>query len=307
VIALDGVALIVHPDNPVSALHRSELRDIFTGRIKNWAALGGNDLDIHVFARDDKSGTYDTFQHLILGAEKISPSAQRHASNAALADAVVLDPAAIGFVGLAYVRTAKALAVNDVGSAPRLPTPFTVATESYLLTRRLYFYTTSEPRTPWVSELVSYALSPAGQTIAKKAGFIDLTLLVDNARCTECSARYRSATANAVRASVDIRFQSGSIVPDSRARRDLNRLVTLLSEQHPSKVLLLGFSDSHGNPSDNLKLSYVRANVVAEELAVRGIQAPVVLGFGSEMPITSNETPEGRERNRRVEVWLQQH
>jgi phosphate transport system substrate-binding protein len=236
----------------------------------------------------------------------MSSSVQRHASNTALADAVTMNPAAIGFVGLAYVRTAKTLAVSDTGAEPRLPTPFTVATESYLLTRRLYFYTNGEPRGPWVSELVNFALSPAGQAIVKKTGFVDLTLLVDSARCSECSPRYRSITANAVRASVDIRFQSGSVEPDSRARRDLNRLVTLCNDNRRAQVLLLGFSDGLGNPNENLKLSYDRANAVAEELAMRGIQAPVVLGFGSEMPITSNDTPEGRERNRRVEVWLQQ-
>jgi phosphate transport system substrate-binding protein len=306
VIALDGVAIIVHPDNRVSSLSRASLRDIFAGRIKNWSAVGGSDMDIQLVARDDKSGTHDTFQHLILDPEKIAVSARRHASNVALADAVAVDPAAIGFVGLAHVRTAKTLAVSEAHAPPRLPTPFTVATESYLLTRRLYFYTTSEPRTPWVSELVSFALSPAGQAIAKKAGFIDLTPLVDSSHCHECSSRYRSVTAHAIRASADIRFQSGSVEPDSRARRDLNRLVTLLNEYRQSKVLLLGFSDGLGNPTENLKLSYDRANAVAEELAMRGVQAPVVLGFGSEMPITSNDTPEGRERNRRVEVWLQQ-
>jgi phosphate transport system substrate-binding protein len=306
VIALDGVAVVVHPNHTLSALDHKALHAIFTGKISDWSELGANPGPIHVLARDDQSGTYDTFQHLVLGQDKLSTNAKRYVRSDALADAVASDQAAIGFVGLAYVRTAKALAVGEAGAAPLLPTQFTVATESYMLSRRLYFYTPDKPSSPWVTELVNFAMSARGQEVAAKAGFVSLSLLVESARCTgQCPPRYLAAVEKAQRVSVDLRFRSGSNQPDSRARRDLDRLVKFLQNFREARVLLLGFSDGLGHPGSNQKLSLDRARTIADELARRGVQASAVTGFGSEMPVATNETELGRERNRRVEVWFE--
>jgi phosphate transport system substrate-binding protein len=82
-------------------------------------------------------------------------------------------------------------------------------------------------------------------------------------------------------------------------------LVTFLQNFREAKVLLLGFSDTVGNPVANQKLSLERAKIVSEELARRGIHASVITGFGPEMPVATNETEIGRQRNRRVEVWFE--
>jgi phosphate transport system substrate-binding protein len=306
VIALDGVAVVVHPNNPLTSLDRVALHAIFTGKVTNWSEIGGSAGPIHVMARDDQSGTYDTFHHLVLGQDKLISTAKRYVRSDALADAVASDPAAVGFVGLAYVRTAKALAVGEAGAAPLLPTQFTVATEGYMLSRRLYLYTPDKPSSPWVTELVNFAMSPRGQEIAAKAGFVSLSLLTESVRCDgNCPARYRDATAKAHRVSVDVRFRTGSNTPDSRARRDMDRLVTFLQNFREAKVLLLGFSDGMGGVAANQKLSVERAKTVADELARRGIHASLVTGFGPEMPVATNDTEVGRQRNRRVEVWFE--
>ena len=306
VIALDGVAVVVHPNNPLHALDRAALHAIFTGKVSDWSEVGGKAGPIHVVARDDQSGTFDTFQQLVVGQDKLLASAKRYVRSDALADAVASDPAAIGFVGLAYVRTAKALAVGEAGAAPLLPTQFTVATEGYMLSRRLYLYTPDKPSSPWVTELVNFAMSAKGQEIAAKAGFVSLSLLTESARCNgQCPPRYQSLVEKAHRVSVDLRFRAGSDQPDSRARRDMDRLVKLLQNYREPKLLLLGFSDSQGNYDANQKLSRDRAKVIAEHLAQRGIHASVVTGFGSEMPVASNDSELGRQRNRRVEVWFE--
>ncbi|MET0385595.1 MAG: substrate-binding domain-containing protein, partial [Polyangiales bacterium] len=215
VIALDGIAVVVHPSNPLRALDRAVLHDIYTGKLTDWSQVGGVAGPIEVLARDSNSGTYDTFKHLVLGKEPLAGGAQRYTQSDALADAVASNPAAIGFVGLAYVRAAKALAVGEPGATPMLPTQFTVATEGYMLSRRLYLYTLPRPRTPWVTELVSFALSPRAQEVAAKSQFVDLTLLMQSAQCdTQCSERYASTVAKAQRLSVDFRFRSGSNAPD---------------------------------------------------------------------------------------------
>ena len=305
VIALDGIAVIVHPNNPLRALDRAALHDIFTGRISDWAAVGGSERAITVLARDSASGTYDTFQQLVLGRDALTTSARRFAQSDALADAVASDPSAIGFVGLAYVRGAKALAVGEPGAAPMLPTQFTVATEGYMLSRRLYLYTLPQPRSRWVPELTSFVLSRRAQEITAKSQFLDLGLVTRGAECdASCSSRYAAMVAGAQRVSVDFRFRSASDEPDSRADRDLDRLVSFLREHRATKLLLLGFADALGDAASNQKLSLARAKTVERLLETRGVHAAAVAGFGSERPVASNDSDVGRVHNRRVEAWI---
>src|SRR5579863_2963513 len=121
---------------------------------------------------------------MVLGTRALSPAARRHESSEELSDAVAGDPDAVGFIGLSYVRSAKAVMVRSRGSAPLLPSPMTVATEDYPLSRRLYLY---DP--PGASQLardfVDFVLSEEGQAAVRSAGFVDLRPACDAsaARC----------------------------------------------------------------------------------------------------------------------------
>jgi phosphate transport system substrate-binding protein len=307
VVGLDGVAVIVHPHNPLAALDTTALRDIFSGKLKDWSALGGAPGEIHLYARDENSGTFDTFKEIVLRESSLAEAVKRFASSEALSDAVASDPAAIGFIGLPYVRSAKTLAVSEPRSSPLLPTPFTLATESYALSRRLYLYTTDKPRSPWVTELINFALSPRGQSAVAETQFTNLSLVTDSTHCDRqrCPPRYAALVAAAGRISVDVRFKPGGKQPDNRARRDMDRLSRFLRDFHEPKLMLLGFSDNVGDPALNLQLSRERADTVANELIMRGVQPSAVTGFGAELPVASNNSERGRARNRRVEVWFE--
>jgi len=306
VIGLDGIAVIVHPNNPLAALDRGQLHDVFTGKLADWSQLGGAPGPITVVARDNNSGTFDTFKNLVLGGDALPATVRRFAESDALADTVAGDPSAIGFIGLAYIRSAKALAVGDRGAPSMLPTSFTVTTENYMLSRRLYFYTTPRPRTPIVTELVSYVLSPQGQGVVRDTSFIDLNVSLRDASVCDprCPPRYAALIARAQRISLDFRFRTGSEDVDSRATRDLDRVVQFLRGSPGARLLLLGFSDSAGAPAANARLSQRRAATIARELEIRGIHPAIVEGFGAAMPVASNATEADRQRNRRVEVWL---
>ena len=93
---------------------------------------------------------------------------------------------------------------------------------------------------------------------------------------------------------------------DDRALADLARLVNLL--QNPTykgkSLLLVGFSDNFGGTGKNVYISKRRASAVAQELQKQGVTPSLITGYGKALPIASNDTPEGREQNRRVEVWL---
>ena len=119
-IAIDGLAIILHPQNPLNQLDTEQLAQIFSGEISTWEELGGVGGAIHLYARDDQSGTYDTFKELVLSrrGKTLVSAAKRFESSEQLSDAVSQDPQGIGFIGLPYVRQAKAVAIVDGESQP---------------------------------------------------------------------------------------------------------------------------------------------------------------------------------------------
>jgi phosphate transport system substrate-binding protein len=197
--------------------------------------------------------------------------------------------------------------VQEAGSVPLLPSPMTVSTEDYPLARRLYLYVPLNA--PIVArDFVDFALSEEGQRVVEAAGFVDLRPECDPeaARCASCPFAYRDAIRGACRLSIDFRFDRGSTQLDTRALRDLQRIVALMGRPANASrsLLLLGFSDGSGARADNMALSQQRAGIVASQLRARGLPVAIARGFGPDMPVAGDDTDEGRERNRRVEVWL---
>ena len=307
VIALDGIAVVVNPANPVSVLTKAQIADIFTGKLRDWSLVGGSAGAIALYARDDRSGTWDTFKNMVLASAPLAPEAKRFESSDELSDAVAGDAAGIGFIGLPYVRSAKAVVVQDASSVPLLPSPMSVSTEDYALSRRLYLYAPLAAP-PAVREFVDFALSEEGQKTAQTAGFVDLRPECDSnaARCSSCTREYREVVHGACRLSIDFRFDAKNNQLDTRGLRDLQRIMTLMGrpENAGRSILLLGFSDGKGTPADRLSQSQDRAGIVATQLRARGLHVDAVRGFGPEMPVADDSTEEGRLRNRRVEVWL---
>src|SRR5262249_53890776 len=103
ILGLDGIAVIVNRENPVDSLTKEQVAKIFSGEITDWAQVKGPGRPIKIFARDDKSGTFDSFKALVLGSAKLASGATRFEDSAALSDAVAREPAGIGFIGLPYI------------------------------------------------------------------------------------------------------------------------------------------------------------------------------------------------------------
>ncbi|MEO4046491.1 substrate-binding domain-containing protein [Pseudomonas sp. CAU 1711] len=309
IIAIDGLAIIVNPSNPVAALTTEQLAAVFAGEIKDWKALGGRPGPIVLYARDDKSGTYDTFKELVLAAngKSLAAGAKRFESSDQLSDGVSQDPAGIGFIGLPYIRQSKALAIAAGESQPMLPSTTLIATEDYPLSRRLFLY--NPPGTPneWVQALVQFAHSEAGQAIVAKSGFIPQTV---QAVQVEPSAGmpedYRRLAAEAQRLSVNFRFQEGSAELDNKALRDVQRVLDYLkaNDKMRQKVVLVGFGDPKNDPARAALLSKLRAMAVRRDLSKGGVLFREITGFGDEMPVAANSGDDGRIKNRRVEVWV---
>jgi phosphate transport system substrate-binding protein len=309
VIAIDGLAIILHPQNPLNELNTEQLARIFSGEAKTWEELGGSGGTIHLYARDDHSGTYDTFKELVLSrhGKTLSSAAKRFESSEQLSDAISLDPQGIGFIGLPYVRQAKAVAIADGQSQAMLPLNSLIATEDYPLSRRLFFYLPPNGKNPWADALVAFAQSSKGQAIVAANGFIAQTVqamtVTPNALMPE---GYQALSRHAQRLTVNFRFEEGSATLDNKARQDLWRVLDYIKQRDKTnrQVTLVGFGDAKSDPARADLLSKLRAMAVRRELVKSGVVFREIRGFGAEMPVAANSADEGRIKNRRVEVWV---
>ncbi|KPA95182.1 substrate-binding domain-containing protein [Pseudomonas asplenii] len=309
VIAIDGVAIILHPQNPLTRLDTATLARIFSGEVKTWEELGGIGGPIHLYVRDDRSGTWDTFRELVLArhGKALASAARRFESSEQLSDAVSQDRAGIGFIGLPYVRQAKAVAIVDGDSQPMLPLASLIATEDYPLSRRLFFYLPPDSANPWAQSLVQFAQSRAGQAIVARNGFIAQKVQAMSVQAgAQMPADYQALAKRAQRLSVNFRFEEGSASLDNKARQDLQRVLDYLRERGKlnDRVTLVGFGDAKSDPQRAQLLSRLRAMAVRRELLKGGVVLRDILGFGEQMPVAANTADEGRIKNRRVEVWV---
>lgn len=308
-LGLDGIAVIVSSSNPVQMLTKDQLAGIFSGAIVDWSQVSSQHGTINVYASDNRSGTYDTFKTLVLGGKRLAGNAKRLEDSRALSDAVAADHDGIGFIGLPFILNAKAIAVAERGATPFQPNRLTVGTEDYLLSRRLYLYTRANSQNKYVRQFVEFALSKAGQEVVGDTGFIAQNVTAENDIVSpDAPPEYRRLTQGAGRLSLDFRFLPGLTVLDSKSMADLDRVVSFLADSGYSgnDLMLLGFTDNTGERQANIFVSQSRAKMVAQQFQQRGLKPAMVKGFGPDLPISSNDSDIGRERNRRVEIWLKQ-
>ncbi|SFA92991.1 substrate-binding domain-containing protein [Pseudomonas sp. NFPP24] len=309
VIAIDGLAIILHPQSPLNTLNTEQLAQIFNGEVSTWEALGGVGGPIHVYARDDQSGTYDTFKELVLRlrGKPLASGAKRFESSEQLSDAVSQDPQGIGFIGLPYVRQAKAVAIVDGDSQPMLALNSLIATEDYPLSRRLFFYLPPSGHNPWAKALVDFTQSAKGQAIVAANGFIaqQVQAIAVQPR-PSMPDDYQGIARDAQRLTVNFRFEEGSASLDNKARQDLQRVVAYLKshDKLDKQVTLVGFGDAKDDPQRAALLSKLRAMAVRRELVKNAVVLRDIRGLGAQMPVAANTADEGRIKNRRVEVWV---
>lgn len=181
VIAVDALAVIVNPANPVSELTIAQLSDIFTGRITNWRDVGGKDAPIILVSRESNSGTHVYFLETVVrrgdSSNKDIFAAQTlmMPSSVGITSEVSRNPNAIGYDGLGYItKHEKVIAVAKDSDSPYvLPSVETGADGSYPLARNLYMYTAGEP-TGAIAEYLDWIRGPDGQKIVAELGFVPI-------------------------------------------------------------------------------------------------------------------------------------
>jgi phosphate transport system substrate-binding protein len=170
-IAWDGIAVIVHPSNPVQNLTIEQIRSIYNGKVTNWKALGGPDKPIVIISRDTNSGTYECFEGMVMNKEKMFDQVEYDGSNGSIKQKVQSTPLAIGYVGHGFVdSTVKAVSVNSIKC-----TKANILSKKYPIARPLYMYTNGAPKAGGdLAGFLGLYKTKDGKAIIEKLGYVAL-------------------------------------------------------------------------------------------------------------------------------------
>ncbi len=330
IVAVDSLVVITHPSNPVKQVSLEQLRGIYSGAITNWQELGGEDAPITVVNRQDGSGTQSVFKGGVFGdsGDTFASNLTIAEDNNDMASLINGDPNAIGYVGYAFQRGAKALTLINECGIPTEPDAFSAKVEEYALQRRLFLYNRADNTNDEVREFLDFAKSEDADGVIAKAGFIDLGISRKPQDMSGARARMLldpnvddyeggvmremlSEMVNYDRLSTTFRFRTGSSKLDERGAVDMKRLANFLSTQpEGTKVLIVGFTDNVGAFDSNRNLSVSRAQQIVNEIRVAGGEQVAGIemaaaGYGEVAPSACNISEGGRSINRRVEVWIE--
>ena len=330
IVALDAVVVAVNDNNPVSILSLDQMASIFDGSITNWNQVGGSDAPIRLYRRDEASGTTTVFSNAAMApsGRRLTQNAVLLNSDAEVSDAVAADENGIGLTSYAQEGNARSVAIRSVCGQLFEPSEFTIKSEEYPLTRRMYLYTNGEIIPDVASEFLAFVASDDAQSVILNSGFVGQ----DSSRATLDQQGRRMAQAivsssgrtellqlqdltgivlDAERLSFTLR-QGVTGAFDSRAMADIERLAEMIrdGEFGGRQLLVFGFSDNSA-PADvqltdtqDLAQRAREAIVAATGSANLGNVRISPIGYGGLLPLACNETPFGQARNNRVEIWV---
>lgn len=168
-VGKDGLAIIINKAIGIRELDIKTIRAIYKGDIRNWQELGGPDKKIIVISRYSASGTYETFDNIVMNGEEFNIEPLLLSSNKAVVDSVASIPYSIGYVGIGYVnQSVNVLKVEGV-----YPSKQTINNGTYLISRSLYMYTDEEPKGE-IKRFIDFIRSEEGQTLVEQAGYVPI-------------------------------------------------------------------------------------------------------------------------------------
>jgi len=168
-VAKDGIAVVVHPTNPVNNLSLEQVGAIFQGKISNWSEVGGKNEEISVISREKGSGTGKSFEDLVLKGERLTKKALFQDSNGTIRQTVAVIPNSIGYLFMGLLNEK----VKAVSLDRQKPTKKNIIKGRYKLVNQVYLIWNKEA-TPLSKQFVEFVLSEEGQSIIAQAGLISV-------------------------------------------------------------------------------------------------------------------------------------
>jgi phosphate transport system substrate-binding protein len=170
IVAYDGLGVIVNAANPIKGLTKKQVEQIFTGEITDWSAIGGSGGKISVYTRNTSSGTYSDWKELAMKKRDYAPGSQKMAGHEQIAAEVGKNPNGVGYVGLAYM---KAGGIKVLPIEGQMPSQKAVIDKTWPYARPTFYYTNGEPAGV-ARQFVDFTLSPTGQKIVDRVGFVPI-------------------------------------------------------------------------------------------------------------------------------------
>jgi phosphate transport system substrate-binding protein len=331
-IALDALTATMNPANRVRSVSLKQMGDVLSGRVTNWKDVGGDDgaIQLHVLNADSNLARVIKRDILAPRGLRLSANVMVHETLDELNKAIADDPMAFA---VSYRSQNKGNSIPTTRNACNIfssANSFSLQTEEYPLTMGWNLYTLQGQEVPDLSKsLAEYLSSNEGQAAAQEAGLVGLA--IDKQPMSEQGERLLSAmlassidraginayrdylaeVSTADRLSTTLRFVSGSAQLDERALRDVRRISELVRNGlvDGNDILLVGFSDTVGVFNNNIGLSKARAerakaDILNSTIGILDATNVKTFGFGPVAPVGCNETLDGRQLNRRVEVWI---
>jgi phosphate transport system substrate-binding protein len=173
-VALDVLAIFVHPSNPIEEISLGQLRDVLTGRVESWRELGGLDAPIAIYGRDHSSGSYRFIREVVLGGSDFDHGAESLPGTGTVADNVAHDRNGLGYGGIAYAHGVKHLRIRRADRSSAVEgTAETARSGEYGLARKLFLFG-FEPLGAAEEAFVAWVLGEEGQRVVAEVGYFPL-------------------------------------------------------------------------------------------------------------------------------------
>lgn len=331
-IALDALVAEINPANRVSSISLQQMGDILSGRITNWAQVGGDDLPITVHFISADSNLASIVKRDILAPRRLQMAANivEHPTTDALARAIADDVSGFTVAYRSGAENVKVASTRNTCNMFSSANSFSLQTGEYPLTSTWNLYILKNHEIPdFAKSIADYLVSDQGQASAVSVGLVGLAIdrqpmsaqgerllsamLAEGLNTQEVNAyrNYLSEVSTATRLSTTLRFLTGSSALDERGIADIRRISNLVAsgELDQDRLMVIGFSDSVGAFGGNINLSRNRAGVVKSLILqdnIGRLQSEDILafGFGPVAPVGCNSSIEGKSLNRRVEIWI---
>ena len=327
-IALDAIAIVVSPKNPIDSLSLDQLARIFSGEIVNWNEIGGLDGEISVHALNStlKLSHFFTDSVLIPANETITSAATTFNDNRQLSMAVARDKNAIGFVSYAFSNGTKVLSMRGNCGIEVKPTPFTLKTQEYPFSQQLHLIHASGPQTEMTEKFLEFVHSDEAKIAIQYAGFVDTVIaeqgnigrwerLVNAIYATPENAtavdfkEFISDFRYARRLSSTFRFNFTDAKLNPQNQHEITHLAQYIRANYTAnmEVLVAGFTSAEGPASANTAVSARGAQMVAKQLTQElngsGISVSSA-GYGELSPLICSDNIHNKRTNQRVEIWV---
>ena len=302
VIGHDGIAILVHRDNPMTSITLAQLAQLYAGRTTDLAALGGPRGRPRLIGRPSYSGTHGFFEDTVLEPNDLAfGSVEDVEHSEAIIGLVASDPLAVAYVGAAYVNDSVRVVpvVQETGGSAVLPNEVSIRNGTYPIVRPLLVYTRGAPSGAG-AEFLRFVLSARGRSVVRAHGFVASEFAFAAGEGNQDVPEARTRTLER------IVFPMGQTRAPVTANDAIQRILVRLVANPDARVVIAGHADSEGTEPDNVRIGLARASSVADTFRRNGIPDTriEVQSRGSTAPVATNDTEAGRANNRRVDVLV---